>query len=64
MLLSQFVHPLLLPTMSRSPFSTSESLFLPCNQAHQYHFSRFPVYALIYDICFLFLTYFTLYNKL
>ena len=47
-------------TMSTSPFSTSASLFLPCKQVHQYHFSRFHLYVLIYDI-FLFLTYFTMY---
>ena len=35
------------------------SLLLPCKQDHQYHFSRFHIHALIYDI-FLFLTFFTL----
>ena len=33
-------------------FSTSASLFLPCKQVLQYHFSRFHVYALLYNICF------------
>ena len=33
-------------------FSTSVSLFLPCKPIHLYHFSRFHIYALIYDICF------------
>ena len=33
-------------------FSTSVSLFLPCKPVHLYHFSRFHMYALIYDICF------------
>ena len=33
-------------------FSTSVSLSLPCKPVHLYHFSRFPMYALIYDICF------------
>ena len=35
-------------------FSTSVSLFLPCKLVHLYHFSRFHIYALIYDICFSF----------
>ena len=33
-------------------FSTSVSHFLPCKLVHLYHFSRFHIYALIYDICF------------
>ena len=33
-------------------FSTSVSQFLFCKPVHQYHFSRFHIYALIYDICF------------
>ena len=33
-------------------FSTSVSQFLPCKPVHLYHFSRFHVYALIYDIYF------------
>ena len=33
-------------------FSTSMSQFLPCKTVHLYHFSRFHIYALIYDICF------------
>ena len=33
-------------------FSTSVSLFLPCKQVHLYRFSRFHLYALIYDTCF------------
>ena len=28
-----------------SPFSACASLFLPCKQVHQYHFSRFHVYV-------------------
>ena len=36
------------------------SLFLICRQVHLYHFSRFHIYALIYNIVFLFLTYFIL----
>ena len=27
-------------------------LFLPCKPVHLYHFSRFHIYVLIYDICF------------
>ena len=33
-------------------FSTSTSLVLLCKQVHLCHFSRFHIYALIYDICF------------
>ena len=33
-------------------FSTSVSLFLPCKSVHLYHFSRFHVYTLMYNICF------------
>ena len=33
-------------------FSTSVSLYLPCKPVHLYRFSRFHIYALIYDICF------------
>ena len=33
-------------------FSTSVSQFLPCKPVHLYHFSRFHIYALIYDIRF------------
>ena len=33
-------------------FSTSVSQFLPCKLVHVYHFSRFHIYVLIYDICF------------
>ena len=29
-------------------FSSSVFLFLPCKEVHQYHFSRFHIYALIY----------------
>ena len=51
-LLSQFIPLSPSPAMSTSPFSTSASLFVPCTQVHQYHFSRFHICALIYDICF------------
>ena len=40
------------PLVSIHLFSTSVSLFLPCKPVHLYHFSRFLIYALIYDICF------------
>ena len=40
------------PLVSIHLFSTSLSLFLPCEPIHLYHFSRFHIYALIYDICF------------
>ena len=43
---------LLPPAVSTSLFSTSVSLMLFCKQVHQYHFSRFHIYALIYNICF------------
>ena len=57
--ISQFIPPppaCFHPLVSICLFSTSVSLFLPCKLVHMYHFSRFHVYALIYDICFLFLT--------
>ena len=50
-LISQFIPSPLLP-MSTCLFSTSTSLFLPCKQVHLYHFSRFHIYTLTYDICF------------
>ena len=40
------------PLVSIRLFSTSVSLFLPCKLVHLYHFSRFHIHALIYDICF------------
>ena len=40
------------PLVSIHLFPTSVSLFLPCKPVHRYHFSRFHIYALIYDICF------------
>ena len=40
------------PLVSIHLFSTSVSQFLPCKPVHLYHFSRFQIYALIYDICF------------
>ena len=56
-------HPLLSPLCLQGCL-TPVSLFLPCKQVHPCHFSRFHTYALIYDTCFLFLTYFALYNSL
>ena len=38
------------PLVSIHLFSTSVSLFLPCKPVHLYHFSRFHIYALVYDI--------------
>ena len=50
-------HTLFPPLVSIHLFSTSVSVFLPCKQVHLYHFSRFHVYMLIYNIfVFLFLT--------
>ena len=53
---SQFIthtHPCHFPTLvSIRLFSISVSLFLPCKPVHLYHFSRFHIYVLIYDICF------------
>ena len=54
--ISQFIPPpppsQFLPLVSLHLFSTSVSLFLPCKPVHLYHFSRFHICALIYDICF------------
>ena len=56
--LSQFIRPppppppRFPPLVSIRLFSTSVSLFLPCKQVHLYHFSRFHMYELIYDVCF------------
>ena len=40
------------PLVSIRLFSTSVSQLLPCKLVHLYHFSRFHIHALIYDICF------------
>ena len=50
MLLSQFVSPSPSPAVSINLFS--EFVFLSCKEVHQYQFSRFQVYVLIYGICF------------
>ena len=52
------------PLASLRLFSTPVSLFLPCKPVYLYHFSRFHIYVLAYGICFLFLTYFTVYDSL
>ena len=57
-------HHLFPPLVSIRLFCTSLSLFLSCKQVHQHIFSRFHIYALIYNICFSLLTYFTLYDSL
>ena len=44
MLLSQFVSPSPSLAVSTDPFSMSASLFLPCKQFQQYHFSRLHIY--------------------
>ena len=55
--ISQFIPPTP-PSTPLSPlvfihlFSTSVSLFWPCKPVHLYQFSRFHIYALIYNICF------------
>ena len=54
--LFQFIPPSPLPCVSKYPFSTSVSLFLPCKQVHLYHFLRFHIYIYIYkDTIFVFL---------
>ena len=52
------------PLVSIRLFSTSVSQLLPCKPVHLYHFSRFHIHALIYDICFSLSDYFTLYDSL
>lgn len=53
-LLSQFTPPSPPGSVTVSPFSMPESLFLPCKWVHRYHFSRFRVHVLINNICFSF----------
>ena len=49
--ISQFIRtPHFPPLVSIPLFSTSVSLFLPYKPVHLYHFSRFFIYVLIYDI--------------
>ena len=60
-LISQFVPPFLThTTVSTCPLAMSVSLFLLCKWNHLYHFSRFHIYWLIYNI----LSYFTLWQIL
>ena len=40
------------PLVSIHLFSTSVSQLLSCKLVHLYHFSRFHIHVLIYDICF------------
>ena len=51
-------------SMSISLLSMSVSPLLPCKEILQYHFSRFRIYGLETIFLFLFLTYFTLCNRL
>ena len=51
MLFSQIIPPFPSPTESRSLFFMPVFPLLPWMEDHQYHLSRFRVYALIYDIC-------------
>ena len=53
MLSSQIIPPSPFPTESKSLFFVSVCPLLTCkgHQDHQYHLSRFHIYALIYDIC-------------
>ena len=50
--MSDFVLPSASCPTSTSMFSTSASLFLLYQFVYQYHFSKFHIYVLIYDICF------------
>ena len=54
------------PSPSSSPFSTSVSLFLSCPQVHQNHFFFLDSIGMCQHMVFviLFLTYFTLYDRL
>ena len=59
-----FPHPshcFLPSTVSVSLFSVSDSPVIPSKEVHQYHFSRFHIYALTSCICFS-LSEFTLHN--
>ena len=55
--ISQFIPPIPPPPGfplwgSISLFSTPVPRLFPCKLVHLYHFSRFHIYVLIYDICF------------
>ena len=61
MLLSHFVPASPPIPVSSSLFSTPASLFLPCHQVHQ---NRYSIYMRQHTVfVFLFLTYFTLYDR-
>ena len=47
-------HPLIPPLVSICLCYVPVSLFLPCKPVHLYHFSRFHIYASIYNIYFLY----------
>ena len=64
MLFSQTIPPSPSPTESKSLFFISVSLLVSHIWGHCYHLYKFHIYVLIYCIVFLFLTYFTLYNRL
>ena len=49
-LLSPLAPPCPYPTVSKSLFSTSASLFVPCRQVHLYHFSKLHIYIYIYAL--------------
>ena len=51
-LLFQFIPGSPSPAVSTHLFSMSVSPLLSCREIHQYHLSRFHIYALIYNICF------------
>ena len=54
-----------LPRSKRLLISWLQSPLVPCKQFHQYYLSRFHIHSLIYSsFFFLFLTYFTVYNRL
>ena len=57
------IHPTLSPPVTASLSSMSSSPLLPYENAHEYYLSTIHIYVLIYDIS-LFLTYYTLYNRL
>ena len=50
--ISQFIPTSSSSLVSVCSFPTSVSLFRPCKEVHQYYFSRFHIYAFIYDTCF------------
>ena len=77
-LFMQYINSIYMPSQSSSSSPPPSPLVSTClfsiclienkhvlyRQVHLYHFSRFHIYALIYNICFSLLTYFTLYYSL